>query len=159
MPNPDYVLVPREPTPKMIDATWSHDEPRFESHNTRNVRIYRAMLAAAPPPDAPAPEPVAWQVRTLHSHGWYGWVTYMDKDEARFVIDRYTHQGTTVEFRALYPTPPAAPSPELGALLEELEAEIAQFVSLADPLNLARRLRAILSRYMSEQASFAGSEG
>ncbi len=46
-----YKLVPIEPTPKMIDATFNHTQERDglpESHNTRNKRIWRAMLAAAP---------------------------------------------------------------------------------------------------------------
>ena len=46
-----YKLVPIEPTPKMIDATWDHSVDRdggIESQNTRNRRIYAAMLAAAP---------------------------------------------------------------------------------------------------------------
>ena len=49
----DWVLVPRVPTPKMIDATWNdaiETSGRVESHNTRNDRIYRAMLDAAPAP-------------------------------------------------------------------------------------------------------------
>ena len=43
-----YVLVPIEPTPKMVDSTWN-EGVRYpaESHNTRNKRIYRAMIAAA----------------------------------------------------------------------------------------------------------------
>lgn len=43
-------LVPAEPTPRMIDSTWNEDLDalRYESHNARNERIYKAMLAAAP---------------------------------------------------------------------------------------------------------------
>ena len=50
------VLVPREATPKMIAATWHHGIDRnggIESQNTRNERIYRAMLAASPIAGAP----------------------------------------------------------------------------------------------------------
>ena len=44
----DYVLVPKEPTPKMIDATWNFDEEIQDmSHNSRNEFIYNAMIAAA----------------------------------------------------------------------------------------------------------------
>lgn len=53
----DGVLVPREPTPKMVDATWNdpiETNGGIESHNTRNRRIYAAMLAAAPAPEAAA---------------------------------------------------------------------------------------------------------
>lgn len=45
-----HVIVPIEPTPKMVDATFNHPQERDgkpESHNARNRRIYRAMLAAA----------------------------------------------------------------------------------------------------------------
>lgn len=43
-----YVLVPKEPTPKMIDATWDFDDEIQEmSHNTRNEFIYKAMIEAA----------------------------------------------------------------------------------------------------------------
>lgn len=48
-----YALVPIEPTPKMIHATWSDPVDRdggVESQNTRNARIYAAMIAAAPHP-------------------------------------------------------------------------------------------------------------
>jgi len=48
----DWVLVPRVATPKMIDATWNHPvdqgEGVIESQNTRNARIYSAMIEAAP---------------------------------------------------------------------------------------------------------------
>ena len=53
----DFVLVPREPTPKMVAATWDHEIDReggLESQNTRNKRIYAAMLAAAPASPGPA---------------------------------------------------------------------------------------------------------
>lgn len=53
----DFVLVPREPTPKMVAATWDHEIDReggLESQNTRNKRIYAAMLAAAPASPEPA---------------------------------------------------------------------------------------------------------
>ena len=44
----DYVVVPKEPTPKMIDATWNFDEEIQDmSHNSRNEFIYNAMIAAA----------------------------------------------------------------------------------------------------------------
>lgn len=45
-----FVVVPREPTPKMVAATWDEPTDKYgsiESQNTRNVRIYKAMLAAA----------------------------------------------------------------------------------------------------------------
>ena len=44
-------LVPVEPTPKMIDATWYHEIDMscgIESQGARNKRIYEAMLNAAP---------------------------------------------------------------------------------------------------------------
>jgi NTP pyrophosphatase (non-canonical NTP hydrolase) len=47
-----FVLVPREPTPKMVASTWNdHVDASggIESQNARNKRIYRAMIAAAPP--------------------------------------------------------------------------------------------------------------
>lgn len=47
----DYVVVPKEPTPKMIDATWNFDEEIQDmSHNSRNEFIYNAMIAAAQEP-------------------------------------------------------------------------------------------------------------
>lgn len=43
-----FVLVPKEPTPKMIDATWNYDDEIQEmSHNTRNEFIYKAMIRVA----------------------------------------------------------------------------------------------------------------
>ena len=43
-----FVSVPVEPTPKMIDSTFDDDlNHRGESHNQRNRRIYKAMIAAA----------------------------------------------------------------------------------------------------------------
>ena len=43
-----FVVVPKEPTPKMIDATWNYDdEIQDMSHNSRNEFIYNAMIAAA----------------------------------------------------------------------------------------------------------------
>ena len=43
-----FVLVPKQPTPKMIDATWNFDEEIQDmSHNSRNEFIYNAMIAAA----------------------------------------------------------------------------------------------------------------
>lgn len=46
-----FVLVPKEPTPKMIDATWNYDdEVQDMSHNTRNEFIYKAMIEAAQEP-------------------------------------------------------------------------------------------------------------
>ena len=40
-----FVLVPKEPTPKMIDSTWHHDDEIQEmSHNTRNEFIYKTMI-------------------------------------------------------------------------------------------------------------------
>ena len=46
-----FVLVPKQPTPKMIDATWNFDEEIQDmSHNSRNEFIYNAMIAAAQEP-------------------------------------------------------------------------------------------------------------
>lgn len=43
-----FVVVPKEPTPKMIDATWNYDdEIQDMSHNSRNEFIYNAMIEAA----------------------------------------------------------------------------------------------------------------
>lgn len=45
------VMVPELPTPKMVNATWEHTIDRaggIESQNTRNARVYAAMLAARP---------------------------------------------------------------------------------------------------------------
>lgn len=43
-----WQVVPKEPTPNMVDATWTEDRLLIESHDTRNKRIYAAMLAASP---------------------------------------------------------------------------------------------------------------
>ena len=44
----ELVLVPTNPTPKMIDATWDHDEEiQSMSHNTRNEFIYKKMTEAS----------------------------------------------------------------------------------------------------------------
>ena len=50
-PKDGMVLVPRVATPKMIDATWDEDldAVQHESHNSRNRRIWDAMIAAAIP--------------------------------------------------------------------------------------------------------------
>lgn len=46
-----FVLVPKQPTPKMIDATWNFDEEIQDmSHNSRNEFIYNTMIAAAQEP-------------------------------------------------------------------------------------------------------------
>ncbi|OFW44137.1 MAG: hypothetical protein A2003_13340 [Acinetobacter sp. GWC1_38_13] len=43
-----FVSVPKEPTPKMIDATWSFDEEIQDmSHNSRNEFIYKNMIRVA----------------------------------------------------------------------------------------------------------------
>ena len=43
-----FVVVPKEPTPKMIDATWNYDdEIQDMSHNSRNEFIYNTMIEAA----------------------------------------------------------------------------------------------------------------
>lgn len=43
-----FVVVPVVPTPKMIDATWDHDDDiQSMSSNARNALIYRAMIEAA----------------------------------------------------------------------------------------------------------------
>ncbi|MGY5394535.1 hypothetical protein [Acinetobacter sp. NigerLNRRAM0016] len=42
-----YVLIPKEPTPKMIDSTWAYDdEISLMSDNSRNEFIYKKMIAA-----------------------------------------------------------------------------------------------------------------
>ena len=42
-----YVLVPVEPTPKMVDSTWDYDDDIYEmSSNSRNEFIYKTMLGA-----------------------------------------------------------------------------------------------------------------
>lgn len=42
-----FVLVPMQPTPRMIDATWNCDEEiQNMSHNSRNEFIYKAMIEA-----------------------------------------------------------------------------------------------------------------
>ena len=55
MSGPQSVVVPVEPTPKMMAATWDHEIDKsggIESQNTRNARIWTAMLAAAPAPSS-----------------------------------------------------------------------------------------------------------
>lgn len=43
----ELILVPVDPTPKMIDATWDHDEEiQSMSHNARNEFIYKKMIEA-----------------------------------------------------------------------------------------------------------------
>ncbi|WP_407510965.1 hypothetical protein [Acinetobacter baumannii] len=43
-----HVVVPKLPTPKMIDATWDFDEEILEmSSNTRNEFIWKKMVEAA----------------------------------------------------------------------------------------------------------------
>lgn len=49
-----HKVVPIEPSPKMVDATFN-DDLSMMSHNKRNKHIYGAMIAAAPP--YPADEP------------------------------------------------------------------------------------------------------
>ena len=45
-----FAVVPKEPTPKMIDATWNYDDAIQDmSHNTRNEFIYKAMIKAQEP--------------------------------------------------------------------------------------------------------------
>ncbi|RZF53653.1 hypothetical protein EXE30_06670 [Acinetobacter halotolerans] len=42
------VVVPVEPTPKMIDSTWDdQDEIEKMSHNSRNEFIYKKMIKVA----------------------------------------------------------------------------------------------------------------
>lgn len=42
------VVVPVEPTPKMIDSTWDdQDEIETMSHNSRNEFIYKKMIEVA----------------------------------------------------------------------------------------------------------------
>lgn len=43
-----HVVVPKQPTPKMIDATWDFDEEIIEmSSNTRNEFIWKKMVEAS----------------------------------------------------------------------------------------------------------------
>ncbi|HGH3604032.1 TPA: hypothetical protein ACJK1S_001221 [Acinetobacter baumannii] len=43
-----HVVVPKLPTPKMIDATWDFDEEILEmSSNTRNEFIWKKMVEAS----------------------------------------------------------------------------------------------------------------
>lgn len=43
-----FVVVPVEPTPKMIDSTWDdQDEIETMSHNSRNEFIYKKMIEVA----------------------------------------------------------------------------------------------------------------
>lgn len=45
-----FVVVPKEPTPKMIDSTWDYDEEIYGmSSNERNRFIYKAMIKAQEP--------------------------------------------------------------------------------------------------------------
>ena len=46
-----FVVVPKEPTPKMIDSTWDYFEDiEGMSHNKRNEFIYKAMIDEAQEP-------------------------------------------------------------------------------------------------------------
>lgn len=46
-----FVVVPKEPTPKMIDSTWDYDHKICEmSSNSRNEFVYKKMIAAAQEP-------------------------------------------------------------------------------------------------------------
>ena len=46
-----FVLVPKEPTPKMIDSTWDYFEDiEGMSHNKRNEFIYKTMIDEAQEP-------------------------------------------------------------------------------------------------------------
>lgn len=62
-----YVMVPVEPTPKMVDATWYHDidmNGGIESQGARNKRIYEAMLAAAPKAEQPPVQDITyWSIQ------------------------------------------------------------------------------------------------
>lgn len=41
-----FAVVPVDPTPKMIDSTWDHDDEIYSmSSNERNEFIYRKMIA------------------------------------------------------------------------------------------------------------------
>ena len=43
-----HIVVPKQPTPKMIDATWDFDEEIIEmSSNTRNEFIWKKMVEAS----------------------------------------------------------------------------------------------------------------
>ena len=70
-----WKLVPVEPTPKMIDATWYHEIDMscgIESQGASNKRIYEAMLAAAPAaPAADAGGVLEQAMYTLISIGYH----------------------------------------------------------------------------------------
>lgn len=43
-----HIVVPKQPTPKMIDATWDFDDEILEmSSNTRNEFIWKKMVKAS----------------------------------------------------------------------------------------------------------------
>ncbi|HFX6352251.1 TPA: hypothetical protein ACIFDI_003224 [Acinetobacter baumannii] len=43
-----HIVVPKQPTPKMIDATWDFDDEIIEmSSNTRNEFIWKKMVEAS----------------------------------------------------------------------------------------------------------------
>ena len=62
-----YVIVPREPTSEMHEAAWlaglAPNDPMPADFPEINARIYRAMLAAAPP----APAGVSRDTRVRHA--------------------------------------------------------------------------------------------
>lgn len=65
-----WKLVPIEPTPKMVDATFN-DNLGALSHNKRNRHIYAAMLADAPASPAPTADsgiPTIRNSRSVASH-------------------------------------------------------------------------------------------
>jgi|GEM_PF-2784167 len=67
-----WKLVPVEPTPKMVDATWNDSVDRdggIESQNTRNRRIYAAMVNAAPIPPASAQPERDWELTCDECNG------------------------------------------------------------------------------------------
>ncbi len=69
-----FVLVPREPTDEMLEASVS---PRDEFLTDAHVSVlkdgfaakYRAMLSAAPKPPESEIGPVAWRVKPWRHHG------------------------------------------------------------------------------------------
>ncbi|MBD9476458.1 hypothetical protein IB268_26340 [Achromobacter sp. ACM01] len=82
-----WKLVPIEPTPKMVDATWNDPIDRdggIESQNTRNRRIYAAMLAAAPTPPATTQDDTLARTGNTadHQEGWFAGVDH-GRAEAR----------------------------------------------------------------------------
>lgn len=90
----DYVLVPREPTEAMVSAGF--DVHPCRTGETKVTDAYKAMLAAAPPPQPVAPE--RGEAKAVASgEGSYqiGW--YNTKYKAFFKMDEQDSTGRTHE--------------------------------------------------------------